>query len=130
MGDAEKEAHSTAAATAEKALFGANRSQGQQKFQGQQKQQLQKAVSPKTDEKPLCKDCNRQHYGKCVWGTFKCFKCEYAHKAIDCPKLRQPVTGRAFVMHDEEAEPDTTLITGTLIISAFYIVFVVTRVLF
>ncbi|XP_073033786.1 uncharacterized protein [Primulina eburnea] len=68
----------------------------------------------KTAEKPQCKECNRQHYGKCMWGTYKCFKCrEMGHKVGDCPKLMQPTTGRAYVMHAEQAEPDTKLITGT-----------------
>ncbi|XP_073273275.1 uncharacterized protein [Primulina huaijiensis] len=39
---------------------------------------------------------------------------EEGHKAADCPKSKGPITGRAFVMHAEEAEaaPDSTLITG------------------
>ncbi|XP_075473899.1 uncharacterized protein LOC142504947 [Primulina tabacum] len=45
---------------------------------------------PKIDEKPLCKECKRQHYGKCRWVTYKCFKCgELGHKAGDGPKLKQ-----------------------------------------
>ncbi|XP_075504419.1 uncharacterized protein LOC142541850 [Primulina tabacum] len=69
---------------------------------------------PKTAEKPQCKECNRQHYGKCMWGTYKCFKCgEMGHKAGDFPKLKQPTIGRAYVMHAEQAEPDTTLITDS-----------------
>ncbi|XP_073270145.1 uncharacterized protein [Primulina huaijiensis] len=34
------------------------------------------------------------------------------HKAGDCPKLKQPTARRAYVMHAEQAEPDTTLITA------------------
>ncbi|XP_073019374.1 uncharacterized protein [Primulina eburnea] len=37
------------------------------------------------------------------------------HKAGDCPKLKQPTTGGAYVMHAEQAEPDTTLITGRIL---------------
>ncbi|XP_073061812.1 uncharacterized protein [Primulina eburnea] len=33
------------------------------------------------------------------------------HKAGDFPKLNPPTTGRAYVMHAEQAKPDTTLIT-------------------
>ncbi|KAG6483450.1 hypothetical protein ZIOFF_060097 [Zingiber officinale] len=90
---------------------------GQQKPLGNPKQQL-RAAAPKTEEKPLCKECNRQHHGKCMWGTYKCFNCgEEGHKALDCPKKKQPMIGRAFVMHAKEAEPDTTLITGRIFIA-------------
>ncbi|XP_075473955.1 uncharacterized protein LOC142505014 [Primulina tabacum] len=33
-------------------------------------------------------------------------------KAGNCRKLKQPTTGRAYVMQDEQAEPDMTLITA------------------
>ncbi|XP_075492493.1 uncharacterized protein LOC142530547 [Primulina tabacum] len=46
---------------------------------------------------------------------------ETGHKATDFPKLKQPVIGRAYVMHPEQAEPDTTLITVIPVIYAFYI---------
>ncbi|XP_042422874.1 uncharacterized protein LOC122010411 [Zingiber officinale] len=96
-----------------KSYTGPQKGQGQSKFQGKMKQSPQEATAVKTEEKPLCKECNRQHYGQCLWGTYKCFKCGGdGHKAKECPKLREPVTGRAFVMHAKEAEPDTTLITG------------------
>ncbi|KAG6477946.1 hypothetical protein ZIOFF_061378 [Zingiber officinale] len=89
---------------------------GQQRSQGQPKPQ-QNAAAPKIEGKPLCKECNRQHYGKCMWGTYKCFICgEDGHKAKDYPKKQQPMTGRAYVMHAKEAEPDTTLITGRIFI--------------
>ncbi|XP_073317287.1 uncharacterized protein [Primulina huaijiensis] len=39
------------------------------------------------------------------------------HKAGDCPKLKQPTTGRAYVMHAEQAESDTTLITGRILLA-------------
>lgn len=98
---------------------GQQRNQGPPRFQGQQKQQPPRLMAPKTVEKPLCNECGRNHFGKCLFGTGKCFKCGGEHLVDDCPQKRQPMTGRAFVMHAEEAEPDTTLITGILNISAF-----------
>lgn len=84
--------------------------QGQQMPLGQPRQQgqhktLQLAAS-KNGDKPLCKECNRPHSGKCMHGSFRCFFCKEGHKAGDCPKKNQAVTGRAYVMHAEEAEPD------------------------
>ncbi|XP_073317261.1 uncharacterized protein [Primulina huaijiensis] len=39
------------------------------------------------------------------------------HKAGYCPKLKQPTTRRAYVMHAEQAEPDTALITGRILLA-------------
>ncbi|XP_075494680.1 uncharacterized protein LOC142532249 [Primulina tabacum] len=39
------------------------------------------------------------------------------HKAGDCPKLKQPTTGRAYVMNAKQAEPDTTLIIGRILLA-------------
>ncbi|XP_075475081.1 uncharacterized protein LOC142505843 [Primulina tabacum] len=50
-----------------------------------------------------------------MWGTYRCFVCKQeGYKAADCPQNKGPTTGRAYVMHAEEAEvePDFTLITG------------------
>ncbi|XP_075521462.1 uncharacterized protein LOC142554681 [Primulina tabacum] len=90
-----------------KPFIGPPKRPGQPKPQGQPP----KENVPRTAEKPQCKDCNRQHYGKCI-------KCgEMGHKARDCPKLKQPTTRRAYVMHAEQAEPDTTLIIGRILLA-------------
>ncbi|XP_073289881.1 uncharacterized protein [Primulina huaijiensis] len=73
---------------------------------------------PKTAEKTLCKECDCHHNGKCMWGTYKCFKYGgMGHKAGDCPNLKQPTTGRAYVMHDEQTEPDTMHIAGRILLA-------------
>ncbi|XP_075521418.1 uncharacterized protein LOC142554637 [Primulina tabacum] len=89
------------------------------KRHGQQKlrttRQPQKPGAPKSDVKPLCKECNRRHNDMCLWFLGKCFKCgKQGNFALNCPMLQAPVTGRAYVIHAEEAEPETTLITGRI----------------
>ncbi|XP_075490775.1 uncharacterized protein LOC142529201 [Primulina tabacum] len=99
---------------------GPSRHQGQQKPQGQfqrlgEQRPPQAPGAPNPEERHPCKQCNRFHFGKCMWGTFKCFICkEEGHMAADCPKSKSPTTCRAYVMHAEEAEaePNSTLITG------------------
>ncbi|XP_075488367.1 uncharacterized protein LOC142527444 [Primulina tabacum] len=87
------------------------RQQGQQKPQGQfmrpqQQQQRppQAPGAPKQDDRKTCPQCGKFHIGKCLWGTYKCFICgQESHKAADCPKNKGPTTGRAYVLHTEEA---------------------------
>ncbi|XP_073271470.1 uncharacterized protein [Primulina huaijiensis] len=103
-----------------KQCTGPSRQQGQQKSQGQhrgpgQQRPPQASGVPMQEGEPLCEQCNKYHYGKCMWGTYRCFVCKQeGHKAADCPQNKGPTIGRAYVMHAEEAEaaPDLTLITG------------------
>ncbi|XP_073275425.1 uncharacterized protein [Primulina huaijiensis] len=65
---------------------------------------------PKADDKPLCKECNRPHSSKCLWGTYKCLKCgDSGHKDKDCPAFKQPTTGRLYVMQAAEDETEPAL---------------------
>ncbi|XP_075500152.1 uncharacterized protein LOC142538740 [Primulina tabacum] len=51
-------------------------------------------------------------------GTYKCFKSGGSgHKAADLSKKKQPTTGKAYVMHAEQAEPETTLIIGRIFLA-------------
>ncbi|XP_073019486.1 uncharacterized protein [Primulina eburnea] len=106
-----------------KPFMGPPRAHGQQKPQGQVKKPgPPKPSQPRPQkpiERPLYKECNRSNFGKCMWGTYKCFICkEKGHKAADCQKKKAPTVGRAYVMHAEKAEEelDMTLITGRLFI--------------
>ncbi|XP_073066005.1 uncharacterized protein [Primulina eburnea] len=66
---------------------------------------------------PVCPKCNRQHPGPCLYGSGKCFKCGASdHMLKECPQWRQPTRGRVFAMHAQEANPDTTLLTGNIFI--------------
>ncbi|XP_073057328.1 uncharacterized protein [Primulina eburnea] len=47
----------------------------------------------------------------------KCFKCGASdHMLKECPQWKQPTQGRVFVVHAQEANPDTTLLTGSIFI--------------
>ncbi|XP_073136989.1 uncharacterized protein [Henckelia pumila] len=90
--------------------------QGQQRPQGHH--QAQRPSPPRTEDKPICQACRRPHFGKFLMNAGVCFKCKKpGHAAKDCPKLRRPVKGRVFVKQAEEADPDTTLITGRIVVA-------------
>ncbi|XP_073279545.1 uncharacterized protein [Primulina huaijiensis] len=115
-----RQQHQQSSQPNKKSFMGPPRAQGQQKPQVQVKKPRQPKPlqfgAPKPVERPLCKECNRLHFGKCMWETYRCFICkEEGHKAGDCSKKKEPTMGRAYVMHAEK-EPDTTLITCNLVI--------------
>ncbi|XP_073046070.1 uncharacterized protein [Primulina eburnea] len=96
---------------------GHQKPQGQFRRPQQQEQQRppQSSRAPKPDDRQPCPQYSRFHFGKFMWGTFKGFVYgQEGHNVADCPRSQGPTTGRAYVMHAEEAEakPDSTLITG------------------
>ncbi|XP_073152485.1 uncharacterized protein [Henckelia pumila] len=102
--------HSQQQQHGKKPYHGPPRQQGQQAPQGRQ---AQRQVPPKAGEKPICQFCHRPHFGKCLKDAGVCFKCKKpGHMSTHCPELRRPVQGRVFVMEAEQADPDTTLLTG------------------
>ncbi|XP_073125041.1 uncharacterized protein [Henckelia pumila] len=80
--------------------------------------QAQRTVLPRDGEKPLCKDCKRSHSGKCLAGAGVCFKCKKSgHMDSDCPELRRLVPRQVFMIQAKEADPDTTPITGRILVA-------------
>ncbi|KZV38644.1 hypothetical protein F511_11742, partial [Dorcoceras hygrometricum] len=58
-------------------------------------------------EKPTCPTSGRQHSGKCLMGAGVCYKCKKpGDMSYQCPQLKQPATGRVYVMKAEEADPE------------------------
>ncbi|XP_073120555.1 uncharacterized protein [Henckelia pumila] len=56
--------------------------------------------------------------GKCFNEAGVCLKCKKpSHVAKDCPELRRPLQGRVFMMQAKEADPDTTLIRGRIVVA-------------
>ncbi|XP_073137939.1 uncharacterized protein [Henckelia pumila] len=73
---------------------------------------------PKTGEKPFCPKCKRAHYEKCLAGAGVCYRCKKpGHVVSDCPWRETSTQGRVFVMQAEEADPDTTLVIGRILVA-------------
>ncbi|XP_073133933.1 uncharacterized protein [Henckelia pumila] len=55
---------------------------------------------------------------QCLAGAGVCYRCKkLGHVVSDCPLRKTPTQGRVFVMQAEEADPDTTLITGQILVA-------------
>ncbi|XP_073154042.1 uncharacterized protein [Henckelia pumila] len=90
----------------------AHRPQGHH-VQRPQGQQAPRPAPPKTGEKPVCPKCHHAHHGQSLAGAGVCYRCKKSgHVVSDCPLRAMPTQGRVFVMQAEEADPDTTLVTG------------------
>ncbi|XP_075504513.1 uncharacterized protein LOC142541954 [Primulina tabacum] len=70
--------------------------------------------------RPLCPKCSKPHKGECFVGTNKCYRCAGAdHIAINCTQSsgRGRVRGRIFSLTKEDVNPDTSTISGNILIS-------------
>lgn len=79
-------------------------------------------MSSMSKEKPLCSVCQRNHFGECFQGTNKCYRCKgIGHLARNCTvntsSSGNRVQGRLYAMTSDEADPDTSLVTGMFLIS-------------
>ncbi|XP_073119181.1 uncharacterized protein [Henckelia pumila] len=94
----------------------AHRPQGNH-AQRPQGHQAQRPAPPKTGERPICPSCHRSHHGQCLIGAGVCYRCKKpGHVFLDCPFRKTPTQGRVYVMQAEEADLDTTLITGRILV--------------
>ncbi|XP_073119723.1 uncharacterized protein [Henckelia pumila] len=95
----------------------AHRPQGHH-TQRPQGHQAQRPASPKTGEKPFCPDCKHAHNGQCLAGAGVCYRCKKPGHVVSNCLLRKMLTqGRVYVIQAEEADPDTTLITGRILVA-------------
>ncbi|XP_073152911.1 uncharacterized protein [Henckelia pumila] len=83
-----------------------------------QGQQAPRPAPSKAGEKPVCPKCHCAHLGQCLAGAGVCYRCKKpGHVVFDCPLRAMPTQGRVFVMKAEEADPDTMLVTGRILVA-------------
>ncbi|XP_073035270.1 uncharacterized protein [Primulina eburnea] len=84
-------------------------------------EQRNKPFAPSSEmERPLCPKCGKPHKGECLVGSGRCYRCkEMGHTAQKCPLSsdKGKVQGRIFTMTKEGANPDSSVISGNILIS-------------
>ncbi|XP_073137187.1 uncharacterized protein [Henckelia pumila] len=87
-----------------------------QRPQGQQRPHQRGGAAQNPGGLPLCKTCHKPHPGQCMAGSGVCFRCKLpGHIAMNCPNVKN-IAGRVYVLQAEEADPDTSLIMGKILI--------------
>ena len=67
---------------------------------------------------PLCRMCNRRHFGRCQHGSLRCYNCnEVGHLSRDCVKPKNQVQGRVYTMDARRTKADNSLIAGTCLVN-------------
>ncbi|XP_073291024.1 uncharacterized protein [Primulina huaijiensis] len=93
---------------------------GGYKGKGKMEQHNKPFVPTSGTERPLCPKCGKPHKGECLVGSGRCYRCkEMGHTAQKCPLSsdKGKVQGRILTMTKEGANPDSSVISGNILIS-------------
>ncbi|XP_075486354.1 uncharacterized protein LOC142525957 [Primulina tabacum] len=93
---------------------------GGHKGKGKMEQRNKSSLPSSDTERPLCHKCGKPHKGECLVGSCRCYRCkEMGHTAQKCPLSsdKGKVQGRIFTRTKEGANPDSSVISGNILIS-------------
>ncbi|XP_073314710.1 uncharacterized protein [Primulina huaijiensis] len=94
---------------------------GGYKGKGKMEQRNKPSAPSSNMERPLCPKCGKPHKGECLVGSGRCYRCkEMGHTAQKCPLSydKRKVQGRIFTMTKEGTHPDSSVISGNMLISS------------
>ncbi|XP_073317238.1 uncharacterized protein [Primulina huaijiensis] len=93
---------------------------GGYKGKDKMEQRIKPSVPTLGTERPLCPKCGKPHKGECFVGSGRCYRCkEMGHTTQKCPLSsdKGKIQGRIFTMTKEGANPDSSVISGNILIS-------------
>ncbi|XP_075498853.1 uncharacterized protein LOC142537182 [Primulina tabacum] len=93
---------------------------GGHKGKGKEEYRGKAPAMPSESDKPLCPKCHKPHKGECLVGSNKCYRCGgVGHIAINCTQSsgKGRVQGRIFSLTKEGVNPDSSIISGIILIS-------------
>ncbi|XP_075515506.1 uncharacterized protein LOC142550154 [Primulina tabacum] len=92
---------------------------GFHKGKGKMEQRNKPSLPSSDTERPVCPKCGKPHKGECLVGSGRCFRWkEMGHTTQKCPLSSNQgrVQGRIFAMTKESANPDSSVISGNILI--------------